>query len=106
MSSIHGFRVDRDGVNELLRSPELAEHVKELAETIATLARTQGRRVANGDPLPIEVLDDPAPDRSGFTVAVRHPAGTGMEAKYGVLTRAAEATGLEVNGLDPPPEVT
>lgn len=106
MASIEGFRVDREGVAELLRSPELAEHVKELAETVATLARARGLRVVNGDPLPIEVLNDPAPDRTAFTVAVRHPAGTGMEAKYGVLTRAAEAVGIEVHGMDPPPDVS
>ena len=46
------------------------------------------------------MFEDPRHDRVGVTVAVRHPAGIGMEARYGLLKRAAEATGLEVTGLD------
>lgn len=100
MKAFSGFRVDRDGVAEVLRSPELAAHIKALAEEIATGARLQGHRVTSGELLPVDVLDDPAPDRVGFTVAVRHPAGMGMEAKHGVLTRAAGALGLDVHGID------
>jgi hypothetical protein len=101
MRAFTGFRVDHDSMGEFLRtSPELAAHIKELAEQVATNARSQGHRVTSGELLPVEVLHDPAPDRVGFTVAVRHPAGMGMEAKHGVLTRAAEALGLEVHGID------
>lgn len=98
--AFHGFRVDRDGVAEILRSPELAAHLRELAEQVATNARSQGHRVTSGDLLPVDVLTDPSPDRVGFTVAVRHPAGMGMEAKHGVLTHAAGALGLDVHGID------
>ena len=101
MKAFSGFRVDQESMGEFLRtSPELAARVKELAEQVATNARSQGHRVTSGDLLPVEVLDDPAPDRVGFSVAVQHPAGMGMEAKHGVLTRAAEALGLDVSGLD------
>ncbi|MCP2248187.1 hypothetical protein [Lentzea aerocolonigenes] len=98
--AFEGFRVDRDGVAEILRSPELAAHVKALAEEVATAARLQGHRVTSGELLPVDVLHDPAPDRVGYTVAIKHPAGMGMEAKHGVLTRAAEALGLDVHGID------
>ncbi|KJK50470.1 hypothetical protein UK23_10490 [Lentzea aerocolonigenes] len=88
-------------MGEFLRtSPELAAHIQAAAEQIATGARSQGHRVTSGELLPIEVLEDPGPDRVGFTVAVKHPAGMGMEAKHGVLTRAAEAVGLDVHGID------
>jgi hypothetical protein len=101
MKAFSGFRVDQESMGEFLRtSPELAAHVKELAEQVATNARSQGHRVTSGDLLPVDVLDDPAPDRVAFTVAVQHPAGMGMEAKHGVLTRAAEALGLDVHGID------
>ena len=101
MKAFSGFRVDTDSMGEFLRtSPELAAHVKELAEQVATNARSQGHRVTSDEMLPVDVLDDPAPDRVAFTVAVQHPAGMGMEAKHGVLTRAAEALGLNVHGLD------
>ncbi len=101
MAAFDGFRVDRDGVAEILHSPELAAHIKELAETGRhQRPRLSGHRVTSGELLPVEVLDDPGPDRVGFTVAIKHPAGMGMEAKHGVLTRAAEALGLDVHGID------
>ncbi|MBM7771729.1 hypothetical protein JOD54_001933 [Actinokineospora baliensis] len=100
MSAFYGFELDRDGVAEILRGPELAAAVHELADQVATAARAQGHTVTSGEPLPVEVVDDPAPDRAGTTVAVRHPAGVGMEAHHGVLTRAAVAAGLDVEGLE------
>lgn len=100
MSAIEGFRIDRDGVRELLNSPEVAAAVRVAAEQVAATARGAGRRVASGKPLPVEVFDDPNHDRPGTTVAVRHPAGVGMEARYGLLKKAAEAAGLEVTGLE------
>ncbi|ANZ36473.1 hypothetical protein BBK82_10745 [Lentzea guizhouensis] len=98
--AFQGFRVDRDGVAEILQSPTLAAHIKALAEEVATGARSQGHRVTSDDLLPVDVLHDPAPDRVAYTVAVQHPAGMGMEAKHGILTRAAEALGLDVHGID------
>lgn len=98
--AFQSFRVDRDGVAEILQSPALAAHIKALAEQVAIGARSQSHQVTSGDLLPVNVLHDPAPDRVAYTVAVRHPAGMGMEAKHGVLTRAAEALGLDVHGID------
>jgi hypothetical protein len=100
MAAFHGFEVDRAGVAEILNSPEFAEAVHQAAEQVAEAARTQGHRVTSGEPLPIDVITDPGTDRAGASVAVRHPAGVGMEARHGVLKRAAEAVGLDVSGLD------
>lgn len=74
--------------------------VQAAADQVGAVARGAGRRVTSGEPLPIEVFEDHRHDRVGFTVAVRHPAGIGMEAQYGLLKRATEAIGPEVTGLD------
>jgi hypothetical protein len=100
MDAFDGFRVDRAGVGELLHSPEFRDAVQAAADQVAAAARGAGHRVTNGEALPVEVFDDPNHDRVGVTVAVRHPAGVGMEARHGVLKRAAEVAGLEVSGLD------
>jgi hypothetical protein len=100
MDAFHGFRLDRDGVRELLNSDGFRDAVQAAADQVGAVARGAGHRVTSGEPLPVEVFDDPRHDRAGVTVAVRHPAGVGMEARYGLLKRAAEATGLEVDGLD------
>jgi hypothetical protein len=100
MAAFHGFEIDRKGVAEILNSPEFTEAVHQAAEQVAEAARAQGHRVTSGEPLPVEVITDPGTDRAGASVAVRHPAGVGMEARHGVLKRAADAVGLEVHGLD------
>ncbi|TQM83231.1 hypothetical protein FHX81_5649 [Saccharothrix saharensis] len=100
MDAFHGFRLDRDGVRQLLNSDGFRDVVQAAADQVGTAARGAGHRVTSGEPLPVEVFDDPRRDRVGVTVAVRHPAGVGMEARYGLLKRAAEAAGLEVDGLD------
>jgi hypothetical protein len=100
MGTFEGFRIDRAGVAELLNSEEFRDAVQAAAEQVGAAARGAGHRVTSGEPLPVEVFDDPRHDRVGVTVAVRHPAGVGMEARYGLLKRAAEAAGLEVDGLD------
>ncbi|OAP20565.1 hypothetical protein A4R44_08725 [Amycolatopsis sp. M39] len=66
---------------------------------MADTASAQGHRVTSGEALPVEVITEAATDRTSATVAIRHPAGVGMEARYGLLKRAAEANGFEVTGL-------
>ncbi|MEV4313002.1 hypothetical protein [Actinocrispum sp. NPDC049592] len=102
MPDFYGLEIDRAGVEEILNSPEVADAVSDAAEQVAEAARAQGHRVTSGEPLPIEVYDDPGTDRAGTTVAVPHAAGVGMEAWHGVLKRAASAAGLDVQGLDIP----
>lgn len=99
MAALERLVVDQLGVAEILHSEEFAHAVRQLADRVADVARAEGYRVESGEPLPVEVLDDPGSDRAGATVAVRHPAGVGMEAHHGVLTRAAGEVGLSVEGL-------
>jgi hypothetical protein len=102
LPAFYGFELDYAGVAEILTSPEVADAVRDAADQVADAARAQGHRVTSGEPLPVEVYDDPDEDRAGTSVAVRHPSGVGMEARHGVLKRAAAATGLDVEGLDTP----
>ncbi|MBE8515990.1 hypothetical protein ILP97_00345 [Amycolatopsis sp. H6(2020)] len=46
------------------------------------------------------MITEESTDRVSVTVAIAHASGVGMEARHGVLTPAAEATGLDVSGLD------
>lgn len=101
MPAFDRVEVDRDGVAEILNSPAFHTAIQAAADAVADAARGRGLRVKNGDVLPVEVFDDPSPSRLGVTVAVRHPAGVGMEAHHGVLKRAATDAGLSVGGLDP-----
>ncbi|WP_328604775.1 hypothetical protein OG943_32735 [Amycolatopsis sp. NBC_00345] len=71
------------------------------AQRVADTASAQGHRVTGGAALPVEVITEPATDRVSATVAIPHPAGVGMEARHGLLKRAAEANGFEVTGLEP-----
>lgn len=89
-------RVYYPGVSEVLRSSEVAALVQDAAEEVAAHAQAQGHLASDG-PLPI-VVSTYETDRAAATVDIRHPAGLGMQAKYGVLTQAAGAAGLEVSG--------
>lgn len=100
LPSIFGITIDSDGARELLNSPEVAEAVRAAARQVADAARAQGHRVAGGEPLPVEVITEAPTDRVSATVAVEHASGVGMEARHGVLKRAAEAAGFQVTGLD------
>ncbi|MBE8515934.1 hypothetical protein ILP97_00040 [Amycolatopsis sp. H6(2020)] len=65
---------------------------------VADAARAQGHQVTGGEPLPVEVITEEPTDRVLATVAVAHASSVGMEARHGVLKRAAEASGFQVSG--------
>lgn len=73
------FKLDRKGGSEVLKQMA-AEHIHALAQQIAAAA---GEGVE---------VNQYTTDRAGAAVSV--PAG--RQAKYGALTRAASAAGLEV----------
>lgn len=87
------FTPDRRGLEDLLKH-ELAGEIHKLAEQVAENVKAQGLTV-NGDELPL-VVDKYTTDRAAASITIKHPAGLPMEAKYGVLTKAAAAAGLEV----------
>ncbi|NUT93524.1 MAG: hypothetical protein HOY78_16035 [Saccharothrix sp.] len=92
--------LDHDGIAELLRSDGFRDAVRQAAEEVAAEVRGRGLRTGDGTPLPVEVREEPATDRARVSVAIPHAAGVGMEARHGVLRRAAEAVGLDPLGLD------
>jgi hypothetical protein len=88
-------KVDHGGFAELLKSAEMQQVVRETADAVADNVRGQGLTVSGGGPLPVDV-DTYTTDRAAAAVTITHPAGLGMQAKYGALTKAAAAAGLEV----------
>lgn len=90
-------RLNHAGVAAILKSAAAHAAVDKLAEQVADNARSQGRKVASGEDLPVEVTSYTT-DRASASVTLAHPAGIAMQAKYGVLTRAAAEAGLEVKG--------
>lgn len=93
--------LDPAGIKAILRSAAIKEMVLEAAEKIAHGVEEQGIQVGafrGGQgriPLPVEVRDETT-DRATAAVVLAHPAGIAAQAKYGALTRAASAAGLEV----------
>lgn len=87
-------RPDLRGYSEILKRV-MQEPIRELSEQVADNARRQGHRTSSGADLPID-SKVVTTDRAHGIVAITHPAGVGMQAKHGVLTKAATEAGLEV----------
>ncbi|MDV6271102.1 hypothetical protein [Rhodococcus globerulus] len=82
------FKLDHEGVRQILKSPEAQAACMELAKQVAGNVS-----VRDG----VDVLVRPYnSDRAGAQVIIAHPGGLGMQAKYGALTRAAASVGLSV----------
>lgn len=90
------IRLDHGGIAAVLKSRPVAAEVVKAAEKVATAARGQGYTAWDKNikgravrvPLPVDV-DPYVTDRAAALVTITHPAGIGMQAKHGVLTRAA-----------------
>ncbi|MBP2479103.1 hypothetical protein JOF53_007975 [Crossiella equi] len=93
------FHRDSQGLAELLTSPQVQAVLDQAAAAVVQAARAQGRRVRSGAPVPVDVVAETSTDRARVSVAIRHPAGIGMEARHGLLSRSATACGLDVHGL-------
>lgn len=74
--------------------------MRQAAEEVAAEVQDRGLRTGDGTLLPVEVREESHTDRARVSVAIPHAAGVGMEARHGVLRRAAEAVGLDSLGLD------
>jgi hypothetical protein len=94
------LRLDSAGIAEILRSDGFRDAARQAAEEVLAEVRAQNRRTEDGTPLPVEVREESDTDRAAVSVAIPHAAGVGMEARHGVLRRAAEAVGLDPLGLD------
>lgn len=89
-------RLNRKGISEVLTSEPVRALLHAKAEEVAATVRAQGHLVSDSSPLPVEFVPERDTDRAAVSVAIPHPSGVGMEAKHGLLRRAAEAAGLDV----------
>lgn len=84
------FRIDFEGVGEVLNSEGVRSEINKLAGKIYenTVAQL---------PEGVDVVTDSyTTDRAAASVTIRDGRGQGWQARDGVLTRAAAAAGLEV----------
>ena len=91
-------RLNSRGVLEQLKSAEVRREVNKLAEEIARIAKMNGPLVQGvpGDVvLPVKV-EEMTTDRARAAVVIAHPSGLAVQAKHGLLTRAAAQAGVEV----------
>ena len=90
-------------IGEIAKSPSIMSAVKDLAGVVAANVGAQGFTASSGaaqSGAPITaVVSTGVTDRDRATVTIQHPAGLAMQAKHGVLTRAASMAGLEVKTL-------
>jgi hypothetical protein len=86
------LRLDRPGIAEVLQSAAVAAVIEGAAQSAAGNVSETAR---NGDAIPVKVSTYTT-DRAAAAVTLAHPAGLGIEAKRGSLSRAAAAAGLEV----------
>ncbi|MEJ9080769.1 hypothetical protein WKY82_20335 [Gordonia malaquae] len=88
-----GFRRDRRGIGEILKT-QAAPQVNALASQV------QARVIDAIDDDTVEVtLEAYTTDRGAAAVTIADPEGLALQARDGVLTRAAAAVGLEVKPL-------
>jgi hypothetical protein len=101
MATIH---LDYAALAEILRSEGTTGACRRAAEQVARNVEQQGHTVGDavadgvGETiaLPVEARDNR--DGPGAIVILAHPAGLAIQAKSGVLTRAASEHGMEVGG--------
>lgn len=93
---LRNFRLDRQGIAEILNSPEIADLMEDKAYDVAAGVEASGTWVRHGDRGDV-IVERYTTDRAAAAVVVAHPGGIAMQAKHGVLTRAAAAAGLDVN---------
>jgi hypothetical protein len=96
--------LDHVGIKVIAGNGDMQRLCREAAERIADHIRGEGIRVGDRDggkheyELPVAVRDGVYNDRAFADVVINHPAGAAVQAKHGVLTRAASAEGLTVRG--------
>lgn len=95
------FRRDVAGIGAVLKSKPVQVMIEAAAKQVAAnvdsqkLEATSG--TSEGQPPQIKgTVHTSVTDRARANVVIEHPAGQGMQAKHGVLTRAAAEAGLEV----------
>lgn len=85
------IRLDSSGIAALLKSSGVMEAVSDAAAAVQTAAEGDAAVVRNNVPVRVRTGYS---DRARAVVALAHPAGVGIQAKHGSLTRAVSAAGL------------
>ena len=94
-------RLNNAGVRQMLTSVGMHRVIQAKAEEVAAHVRDQGIDVGDKDggrheaPLPVTV-EVGTSDRARGVVILAHASGLAVQAKHGVLTKAASASGLQV----------
>lgn len=94
-------KLDRKGVEAILKSAGAHKMVQDAAEAVAANVRDQNIKVGDRDggaherDLPVKV-GVTTTDRAHAVVTLAHPAGEAVQAKHGALTKAAAQAGLNV----------
>ena len=83
--------LDYGAIGDILRD-RMAGPVRDAAESIAKQARQSSRTYPDAE----VTTKDFTTDRAVTTVMLAHPASPAIEAKHGVLTKAASSQGFEV----------
>jgi hypothetical protein len=96
------FHPDYAGIAAILGSEQVRELLRDAAREVAFEVEARGHTVEDGSLLPVEVRDEADTDSAAVSVAIPHAAGVGMEARYGLLKRAAASIGLRAKGFRKP----
>jgi len=86
-------RLNKLGMRQMLTSGEVAQTISEIAEAVGNAARSNPGVAKHEAEIKVETYTT---DRAAAAVLIKHPIGMGIQAKYGALTQAAAARGLQV----------
>lgn len=87
------IRLDRAGMSMMLKQAEVRSEITSLAEAVGNAARSNEGVAKHEAEIKVEHYTT---DRAASAVLIKHPIGMGIQAKYGALTQAASAQGLQV----------
>jgi hypothetical protein len=88
MSATTRLKLDFDGIREIANSEEMAAMVHEAGERIAHAAKKDTQS-------PV-VVNDYTTDRKACAVTIADDDGLAMQARDGILTKAAGSIGVDV----------
>lgn len=97
------IKLNHAGIASILKSSEMHVLIEKVTEEVAGNVREQSIAVgafkggAGEIELPV-IAKVITTDRAHGSVLLAHPAGIAVQAKHGVLTKAASAAGLQVKG--------
>lgn len=98
----NNVKLDNAGIASIAHGGDMQRLCRQAADRIASHIRAEGIKVGDRDggrheyDLPVEVREGVYDQRAFADVVIAHPAGAAVQAKHGVLTRAASAEGLTV----------